>query len=169
MKKVILALMVFTLSISMLACQTENGSTTTPPDNNLEGSLESILESIYQNADVDESFRDFIDEGLYTTEITTDRVGYFLGKEGIEYEEGIASEPVMSTSAYSLCLIRVKDGADIEQIKNDIAENVDPMKWICVGVDPSNIIVDNIGDVVFLLMSDFQTQALYDSFLALAD
>jgi len=169
LKKVILTLMVFALAIGMLACQTDNGNTTTPPDNNLEGSLESILESIYQNADVGESFRNFIEEGLYTTEITEDRVDYYLGKDDIEYKEGIASEPIMSPGAYSLCLVRVKDGADIEQIKTDIAENVDPMKWICVGVDPSNIIVDNIGDVVFLLMSDQETQTLYNAFLALAD
>lgn len=31
----------------------------------------------------------------------------------------------MSSSAYSLCLIRVKEGADIEKIKTDIKENVD--------------------------------------------
>jgi len=162
--------MVMALGIGLLACQTDDSNTTTPPDNTLEGSLESILESIYQNTDVDdESFQSFVEEGLYTTEITQDRTGYFLGKDDIEFKEGIASEPVMSTSAYSLCLIRVNDGADLEQIKNDIAENVDPMKWICVGVDPSNIIVDNIGDVVFLLMSDYHTQELYDAFLALAD
>jgi hypothetical protein len=73
----------------------------------------------------------------------------------------------MSTSAYSLCLVRVKDGADIEKMKTDIKDNVDPMKWICVGVDPQNVIVDNIGDVIFLLMSNFETQELYDSFLSL--
>ncbi|NLE89514.1 MAG: hypothetical protein GX602_01040, partial [Dehalococcoidales bacterium] len=110
----------------------------------------------------------FIEEGLYTAEITEDRVAYYLGKDDIQFKEGIASEPIMSPGAYSLCLVRVKDGADIEQIKTDIKENVDPMKWICTGVDPSNVIVDNIGDVVFLLMSDQETQTLYNAFLALA-
>jgi hypothetical protein len=73
----------------------------------------------------------------------------------------------MSTSAYSLCLLRAKDGADIEQIKKDIKENADPMKWICVGVDPKNVFVENIDDVIMLVMSDDQGQALRDAFLGL--
>ncbi len=162
MKKLLLLLLSLTLCLGMGACQTENND-----QKNLEGSLGEILEQIYDNADVDASFRDFVENGLYTTEITAENVSYYLGKEGLEFEAAIASEPVMMPSAYSLCLVRVKDGTDIEQMKADIKENVNPMKWICVGVDPSNIIVDNIGDVIFLLMSDNETQALYDAFLSL--
>jgi hypothetical protein len=166
LKKLLLSLMVLTLTVGTLACQPDSGKTTTP-DNNLEGSLESLLERIYQDTNLDESFREYTKTGLYTTEIPTDRVAYYLGKEDIEFEEGIASEPIMSPGAYSLCLIRVKEGANIAQIKKDIAENVNPMKWICVGVDPSNVIVDSIGDVVFLLMSNQETQNLHNAFLAL--
>ena len=61
-----------------------------------------------------------------------------------------------------------KEGADIEQIKTAIKENVDPQKWICVGVDPEKIIVDNIGDIIILIMSDDQGEALHNAFLALA-
>lgn len=75
----------------------------------------------------------------------------------------------MTSSAYSLCLLRVKEGADIKAIKKDIKENVDPRKWICVGVDPDNIIVDNIGDVVVLIMSDDAGSALHDAFLQLKE
>jgi 2-hydroxy-3-keto-5-methylthiopentenyl-1-phosphate phosphatase len=39
----------------MAACQTENND-----QKNLEGSLGEILEQIYDNADVDASFRDFV-------------------------------------------------------------------------------------------------------------
>ncbi len=104
---------------------------------------------------------------MYTVEINGENVAYHLGKDGLVFDSAIASEPVWSTSAYSLCLVRVAEGSDIEQIKSDIKNNVDPMKWICVGVDPSNIIVDNIGDVIMLLMTDQETQALYDAFLGL--
>jgi hypothetical protein len=73
----------------------------------------------------------------------------------------------MMPSAYSLCLVRVKEGADVEKIKAEIKENVDPMKWVCVGVDPANIIVDNIGDIIVLIMSDSHAQELHLAFRAL--
>ena len=75
----------------------------------------------------------------------------------------------MSPGAYSLCLVRVKEGTDIEQMKKDIKENVDPMKWICVGVDKENVIVDSIDDVIFLVMSNTNAQQMHEAFLALKD
>lgn len=169
MKKINLILLALILVISLTACQSNDAGKNPVENNNLEGSLESILDKIYKRAEVSDSMKDFIKEGLQVTEITAENTGYFLGKENIEFEEAIASEPMISSSAYSLCLVRVKEGADIEKIKTDIKENADPRKWICVGVDPNNVIVDNIGDVVILIMSDEAGSALHDAFLQLKE
>ena len=171
MKKLHLIALTLILVISFTACQSKDVDTNPNPieNSNLEGNLESILDKIYETADVEDSFKDYIKDGLQTTEITAENAKYFLGKEGIEFEEAIASEPIMSSSAYSLCLIRVKEGADIEKIKTDIKENVDPRKWVCVGVDPNNVIVDNIGDVVVLVMSDDVGSALHEAFIQLKE
>ena len=67
-----------------------------------------------------------------------------------------------------MVLIRVDSNTDIEATKKLIKDNVDPMKWICVGVDPEQVIVDNIGDLIFLVMSA-DAQAYHDSFLKLAE
>ncbi len=168
MKKIHLILLTLIMVISFTACQSNDVDTNPIEHNNLEGSLESILDKVYEKAEVSDSMKDFIKEGLQTTEITAENAGYFFGKE-IEFKEAIASEPIMSTSAYSLCLVRVKEGADIEQIKTEIKENVDPMKWVCVGVDPNNVIVDSIGDVVVLIMSNDAASALHDAFLQLKE
>jgi hypothetical protein len=48
-----------------------------------------------------------------------------------------------------------------------IRNNVNPQKWICVGVDRENVIVDSIGDLVILIMSDNGPQALHEAFLNL--
>lgn len=166
MKKIVLIVLAAVLALGVTACGTSadsgNGS-----GSNLEGDLESILESIYANADLEGYFSEFVEEGLFVQEINADNVEYHLGTSSIEFEKAIASEPVMSTSAYSLCLIRVKEDADIDQVKEDIKNNVDPMKWICVGVDPDNIFVENVGDVIILIMSDEQGDKLLSSFLAL--
>lgn len=134
---------------------------------NLDGSLEDILAKIYETADVDDNFKEYIKSGLYNDPVTAEREEYYLGKAGLEFEEALASEPMIQPGAYSLVLVRAKDGADVEQLKTDIKENVDPAKWICVGVQEENIIVDNIGDLVFLVMSDDQAKPLHDAFLAL--
>lgn len=167
MKKLSLILLTLILVISFTACQSKDADKNPIENKNLEGDLQSILDKIYETADVDDSFKDYIESGLQTTEITAENADYYLGKEEIEFESAIASEPIMSSSAYSLCLVRVKEGADIEKIKADIKENADPRKWICVGVDPKNVIVDNVGDVVVLIMSDDVGSALHDAFLQL--
>ena len=74
---------------------------------------------------------------------------------------------MMTSQAYSLCLLRVKDGTDIEQLKADIKANVNPAKWICVSVEDEIVIVDNIGDVVVLIMHNDLAEALHNAFLAL--
>ena len=166
-KQSVIALIII-LILNFAAC----GNNQTPADNKtgdsiLDESLESILKKIYDTADLSDNFREFVENGLQTTVVTEERCAYYLGKEDIEFEEALASEPIMMPSAYELTLVRVKKDADVEKIKNEIRENVDPNKWICVGVDPENIIVDNIGNVIIIIMSDYEGKALHEAFLAL--
>ncbi|WP_139903008.1 hypothetical protein [Clostridium thermarum] len=163
MKKIITLILALLTVFSLAACKPAGGSKTS----NLEGSLEDILKKIYDTAKVDDNFKEYIKSGLQNETVTAERAEYFLGKADIEFKEALASEPIIRPGAYSLVLVRVKEGADVEKIKKDIKENVDPMKWICVGVKEENIIVDNIGDIVFLVMSDDQAKPLHDAFLAL--
>lgn len=171
MKRLKIFFLVFLLIFSFTACQSKstdsNSKVIVEENEKLEGSLGSILEKIYETAEVSDNFNRFIETGLQIVEITRDNSEYFLGKKDIKFESGIASEPIMPSSTYSLCLIRVKKGADIDQVKKDIKENVDPMKWVSEGVNPENIIVDNIGDVVILIMSDDEAKNLHEGFLSL--
>lgn len=88
------------------------------------------------------------------TEVTADNAQYYLGVTDIPYVRAIASEPMMSSVAHSVVLLEVKDGSDISSIKKQIKENVDGRKWICVGVEPENILVENIGNYVLLVMDE---------------
>ena len=172
MNRLILLLLAFALVFSFAACGSKPADK--DPDGsgkkneNLEGSLEDILNKIYETAELNSDFQRFVKEGLMVSEINAENCAYHLGKEGIEFKEAIASVPMIS-SAYELDLVRVKEGADIEKIKTEIKENVDPMKWVCMGVDKENIIVDNIGDVIILIMSNESAKELHDAFLALKD
>jgi hypothetical protein len=93
-----------------------------------------------------------------------DNIIYFIGADDIPFTEGLVSESMM---AYSVVLLRMEAGSDIEGAKTRIKEGVDPWKWVCAGVDPSNVVVDSIGDLVILIMAD-TSKELHESFLALA-
>lgn len=115
-------------------------------------------------------------DGVSTSDLTVmniepERQSFFIGAdaETLPLEEGIVCEPMMSSMAHSVSLIRVKDGTDIEQAKKDIREKVNPRKWICVGVSPANIHVENIGNTILLVMDNTAPDALANNFRALDD
>lgn len=80
----------------------------------------------------------------------------FIGAdaEKIGVTSAVVCEPMMSSKAHSVAVIKLKDGADVEGAKKAIKENVNPAKWICVRVHPSNVRVENIGNVILLAMDD---------------
>lgn len=164
-KKITIAFLALLLVFSFASCK--SGAPKNNGKDSLEGSLEDILENIYDTAEVSDTFKQFMKEGLQTLQVTADNAAYYLGKEDIEFAEAIASEPMISTSAYSLVLLRTKEGADIEKTKADIKKNANPMKWVCVGVKEENIIVDSIGNTIILIMSDYEAEPLHTAFLAL--
>ncbi|NLK40274.1 MAG: hypothetical protein GX303_08570 [Clostridiales bacterium] len=168
------ALMLFNL----VACTPKDGKNTENSDTNstgestagnLEGSLEEIIEKIYKTADLEDSFKEFIENGTFYDAVTAEKTEYYLGKSDIEFEEALASEPMIQPGAYSLVLVRVKEGANVEKIENEIRENVNPTKWVCVGVKKENVIVDSIDNIIILIMSDIAAQPLHEAFLALGN
>lgn len=125
------------------------------PDTN---SLEGIMKSIYEGVELEIP-------ATAITNITSDNVEYYLGLKTIDgIEEAIASEPMMSSYAHSVCLVRVKDGTDVAQMMKDIKENVNPQKWICVGVEPENVMVTNQDNLILLVMDNTNPQGIVDSF-----
>lgn len=80
------------------ACGTKETST-----DNLEGSLSEIMASLYQNADLEQDFRDSLDS-YQTYELTDDLEVSVLGTDEIAYKEGVVSMPMMSSIAYQCVL-----------------------------------------------------------------
>lgn len=93
---------------------------------------------------------------------------YYIGASDLDIVEGYVCEPMMTSVAHSVCLVRLAEGSDIEAAKTAIRENVNPNKWICVGVDPENIRVENIGNLILLVMDNNNCQQIADAFLSLA-
>ena len=125
----------------------------------LGGDLSAIIQEIYKVSKLELP-------KTADTSLTEENESYYIGTTDAAYTEALASEPMMSSIAHSVVLLRVEDGADIDKIKEDIKSKVDSRKWICVGVEPENVIVDNIGNLVILIMSE-NSAALHDAFTSL--
>lgn len=137
MKKIFLVIIMGVLCLSLTGCG----------EKNVEGTLEEIMTKVY--ADIPEDERPMM---LMNTEVNEENIEYYLGTTDIEYDSALASESGVGSIAHSVVLLRTKDNADIENIKTTIRENVDPRKWICVGVEEDDVIVKNKGNLVILIM-----------------
>lgn len=104
---------------------------------------------------------------LANTPITAENVSYYAGTTEISFKEGTASEPLINAIAYSVCVFRLNNAKDSADVQAKIKANVNPNKWICVGVDEQNVIVDGVGDVVILIMAD-GAETLHDTFRQIA-
>ena len=85
---------------------------------NIQEPLSDVMKKLYENISEDEM------PLLETVEVTKENQEYYLGNVSFNYQEALASEPVMSSIAHSVVLIRLKDTKNIESIKKEIKEKV---------------------------------------------
>ena len=148
-KKLTALLLAFTLLFACAACG--SGNSTTDSGKTISGTLPEIIDRLYDTVDVDE-----------------DQSAYYFGIENLDFEEAVASEPFINAIAFSVCLMRVKDGTDIDELKAEIRRSANPAKWICVDVNPNDVRVESVGDLVLLIMAD-DSEKYSEAFYALAE
>ena len=153
MKKIGYGLLILSLVLCFAGCQKQS--------ENISGSLSDIMKEVYKNIPEDEL------PELLNGEVNKDNQGYYLGSSDITYKEALASEPLMSSVAHSVVLVRANSVKDVDNIKKEIKEKIDPRKWICVGVDEKNVLVESKGDLVILIMDNKYAATIRDNFLNL--
>ena len=116
-------------------------------EKNVEGELDELMAKVYSQLPEDKT-----PMGLTNIEVTAGNVEGFLGTADIEYKEALASEPMVSSIAHSVVLVRVEDESKVEEVMAQIKDNVNPRKWICVGVEEDQVIVKNKGNLIILIM-----------------
>lgn len=137
LKKLAVLGTIIVMSVMMTGCGTKN----------IEGTLPDLMKKVYQ--DIDE---DRFPMALQNFEVTEENVENYLGSKDIEFKEALASESMVGSFAYSVVLVRTKEGADVEKVKKQIKESVNPRKWLCVWVE--NVIVESKGDLIIVILSD---------------
>lgn len=126
--------------------------------------LTSLVEKVYENVTIEMPMVqtqaiDVADEAL---------VQMMTGLENAnDLEFVVASEPMMSSQAYSFVLVKVKDGVNTNEIAKKMKENIDTRKWICVTAE--KVYTTSTGNVVCLVMSNEEVaKEVYTNFKELA-
>ena len=166
MKKLIAIALVLVMACGLFAaCGNKEGGAAAKK--NYEGTMETAVNAIMEKAPVEfmgglipVDLTDTSEEGLWAVE-------NFTGLKSTENLSDIAVyEPMTGSQAFSLVLVRVSEGADAKAVAQDMSDNINPMKWICVGADEK--IVAGYGDVVMLIMLDtglgLKAQSYVDAF-----
>lgn len=153
MKKIGYGLLILSLVLCFAGCQKQS--------ENISGSLSDIMKEVYKNIPEDEL------PELINEKVNKDNQEYYLGSSDITYKEALASEPLMSSVAHSVVLVRANSVKDVDNIKKEIKEKIDPRKWVCVGVDEKNVLVESKGDLVILIMDNKYAATIRDNFLNL--
>ena len=93
-----------------------------------------------------------------------DEVTSYTGlKSNDEIKSIVVSVPLITAQAYSVAIVRVKDNADVEKIKQEMFDNIDMRRWICVSAE--QLYITNSGNVIFSVMADKDiAKAVYNDF-----
>lgn len=161
MKRFVAFLTASVLALSLLVgCSskgTDSDSAAKLPD-----SLSDIVDAIYSEQksplDVTTVDVDLTDEWTLSS---------FTGlTDASEVKEAVASEPMMSSIAYSLVVVRVADASKAPDIAKEMIDGINPRKWVCVEADDIQAV--SYDDVVVLFMVDselgYSSETVVDAF-----
>lgn len=110
------------------------------------------------SAFMDEVYGGVADEllpmSITTTELDLndeDLIEYQTGLINLNGIEGVyLSESMMSSTPYSAIYIRTNEEADTEVLRQQLMDNVNPSKWICVTAEKQYAVI--LGNDVFFVM-----------------
>lgn len=84
-------------------------------------------------------------------------------KDNSNLELLVVSEPLMSSQAYSMVVAKYKEGTNIDNIKQEMYNNVNMRKWICVSAEKLYI-TNYENTIVYIMASEEWAKPVYNSF-----
>lgn len=170
MKKILAILLALATILSFAACGSSSDSdeaatTTTEAVAELSGTLEEIASQVLaKTSTIEIALMDPMELDLSDL----DTVNYYLGVSSVDsIERAVFSDPMIGSIPFSMCLVKAKDGADTEALKNEILEGVNYNKWVCVAAE--KVLVSSCGDTILMIMSTEEiVDDVYSAFSAVA-
>ena len=150
---ILLAVISFVIFI-LVSGSGNKGSVDTPKD------INDIINTINKNN------KNVLPE-LETMKVDIKNIDEVTSYTGLKTNDGIesivVSEPLITSQAYSVAIVKVKDNADVEKIKQDMLDNIDMRRWICVSAE--QLYITNSGNIIFSVMADKDVaKAVYNDF-----
>ena len=104
---------------------------------------------------------------LETMKVDIKNIDEVTSYTGLKTNDGIesivVSVPLITAQAYSVAIVKVKDNADVEKIKQEMLDNIDMRRWICVSAE--QLYITNSGNIIFSVMADKDVaKAVYNDF-----
>ena len=129
------------------------------------GDIKKMLETIYKNLANELPELTTEEINLKESELVESLTGL---KSTDDINTLVVSEPVMGSQALEVAVIKTKEKTDNEAMMQNIKDNVDMSRWICVSAEKLYIV--NSGDVIFMVLaaSDW-AKSIYDEFVKYMD
>jgi hypothetical protein len=111
------------------------------------GTATEITDKIFAEAQL-ENF------GMSQILATDDDLEYYLGSRDYpEFSDAVAVIPMINIDTRVLVIIRAASEGDVEAIKSQLNENIDPNKVVCVTFSLEDVSIESRGDVIFLTIN----------------
>ena len=130
------------------------------------GSLETTKDIIKMINSINKDNKNVLPE-LETMKINVKNIDEVTSYTGLtsndDIESIVVSVPLITSQAYSVAVVKVKDNADVEKIKQEMLDNIDMGRWICVSAE--QLYITNSGNVIFSVMADKDiAETVYNDF-----
>ncbi len=161
-KTTIIILIVLVITIIAVGIMVAKSNVGEPKELKLQTAeeMQHMLETIYSSEKVNLP-------ALETTKIDKSdltQVTTFTGLQSNEnVEELVVSVPFINAQAYSLAIVKVNEKANIEQMKQEMFDNIDMRRWVCVSAE--KLYITNYENIIFLVMSSEEwAKPIYNEF-----
>ena len=159
MKKLI-SLMLVLVMVAAMAAGCNKAPAKTPLADNMETVANKIIEKNpveFMGGIMPVDLTDKSEDGLWA-------ISYFTGLANADKIKDVAVyEPMMGSLAFSMVLVRVNDVAEAKNVAQEMTDNIDTRKWICV--EANDKIVAGYSDTVMLIMLDNNNGLTAQSFV----
>ena len=141
MKKFLMMVLCAVMVLSLVACGGKGGN----GGNGDTMPLTDMVEQLYKGFKSDEM------PGVMTQEVPAEAFEGVFFIPAVNGAEAVMSEPMMSSIAWSVCLMRVPEGTDVAATCAAIKTNMNPAKWLCVEAEKYSVVSN--GNTILLVMT----------------